>query len=387
MANDGDNDQGNSVSSLSQALKFIPEYSGETAELYEFIEAVELIISEYYVLNNPDSFQNQLLFIGIKNRLKGAAKTLISSRRIETWEAIKNTLKGSFADTRNTASLINSLGKMYQKGNESARQFGGRISEQIAIINQQLALENNGDEVLHAKQNLIAEQGLKTFLAGLTDPLSQILRARQPTDMADAISFIIEEENINQMRRSQDQLRNNPQINQNNQRKFNNPFNQPRNNPFNNNQRFQPPSKFCNYCKKPGHLINECRSRNFNNQRIPHQNNTPNFNPNFNQRNNSYQNSNSWQNQREIKSEPGTSGGFQNNRNYQTNQPPRNNYHNPNSNQNNPNQSNKNFNHLNYQEELNQGQVNPSQFSNVPSNPTNSTNQSIQNQSQAYQQA
>lgn len=267
--------------SIRDLKDLIPTFDGEQALLNDFIEACE------FATGNIDEGQERALIFLIKSKLVGKAKTFISSRCLNTWETIKPLLVGHFGDCRDTEALIRDLTNSFQKQNETARNYVQKIETLLTKLRSSVQLDDNIDAA--NKQTLIDSHeriGLKTLLAGLADPLGQLIRAQRPISISDAAQYILEEENIAYLKSNRHQNQTQPKNpkgfpshNYNNH--YVNPHdrNRPSNYPnrslnSNSNQNPNADVKFCNYCKKIGHLLENCFKRINNNQRS--------FNPNSN---------------------------------------------------------------------------------------------------------
>lgn len=328
----------NNLNYLRKVSDFIPNYSGSQAGLYDFLKACE------WVYDQIDENVLDAYLLLVKTKLKGEAEAFISSRNIADWETLKDLLTGHFCDARDIEGLGRELTVSVQLGNESPRQFLTRIQALLTKIRSSINLNPENTEA--DKVTLIKSYettALKTVLAGLRNPLGTTIRSQRPADLNEVSSFLIDEENILYL-----QTRNN-----NIDRKIRGAI--PRdlyNLPPRNTE-----TKSCNYCKKPGHLISECRKRQYHNNNF-NSNNYPRFPssnyraPNSDFRNSSIGNSSNYQH-RNVSGQNTTN---ETNRNLQQNNyRPQGNFNNPNSSrpsiiQRNPNYS---VNHLNESGEQN----------------------------------
>lgn len=243
---------------LRKISDFIPTYSGSQAGLYDFIQACE------WVFEQIDEGVLDAFLLLIKTKLKGEAEAFISSRNISEWETLKDLLTGHFSDARDIEGLGRELTVSTQSLNESPRQFLTRIQALLTKIRSSINL--NPDNTAADRATLIKSYeatALKTVLAGLRNPLGTTIRSQRPANLNDVASFLIDEENILYL-----QTRNN-----NIDRKTRGAiprdlYNLPQRNSDNSR-------KTCNYCKKVGHIISECRRREFNNSNAS--NNFPRF--------------------------------------------------------------------------------------------------------------
>lgn len=265
--------------SVKELKDLIPNFDGEQALLNDFIEAVD------FAITNIDEGQEKALIFLIKSKLVGKAKIFISSRNLKTWEEIKPLLVGHFGDCRDTEALIRDLTNSFQKHNETPRNFVQKIESLSTKLRSSVQLDDTVNP-LHKKTLIESHEriALKTLLAGLSDPLGQMIRAQRPETISDAAQYILEEENIAYLKSSRHQNQNQSQQSQpRNFKSF------PRQNYHNqsftpraNNSQSNQDVKFCTYCKKPGHLIANCFKR-INNEQNHNQfnrtNNTQNNNP------------------------------------------------------------------------------------------------------------
>jgi hypothetical protein len=86
---------------------------------------------------------------------------------------------------------------------------------------------------------------LKTFLAGLSDPLGSIIRSQKPNTIEQAEQFLIEEENITYLKNFKSS-RSSPH-NQVNHKIV------PKENYPSHSSTTRSDDKYCSYCKKSGH--------------------------------------------------------------------------------------------------------------------------------------
>lgn len=321
----------NNLNYLRKISDFVPTYSGSQAGLYDFLKACEWVYEQI-----DDDVLDAFLLL-IKTKLKGDAEAFISSRNIADWETLKDLLTGHYSDARDIEGLGRELTVSVQSTNESPRQFLTRIQALLTKIRSSINLnpENtDADKVTLTKS--YETTALKTVLAGLRNPLGTTIRSQRPADLNEVASLLIDEENIIYL-----QTRNN-----NIDRKIRGAIPKDLYNlPLRNVEQ-----RTCNYCKKPGHVIAECRRREFNNSGS--QNNYSRFsNSNFRS---PLPPGNSNNQQRNY----GNQGNFQ----HRNNQNPQNNNANRQQNANNPNSSrptiiqrNPNFpvNHLNESGEQN----------------------------------
>ncbi|KAL1487543.1 hypothetical protein ABEB36_015793 [Hypothenemus hampei] len=180
--------------------------------------------------------QKLLLMIYIKNKLRGRAAQLVSSRNPLSYQDIKQLLNAHFGDTRDLSSLIQDLQRIKQISNESPLTFLNRIETLNAKI--------------HANINKSSLNNTR---------IGHIVRASNPRDLLEAQIRIRRELQLSYF----ETQKLNKQIPIRTQT-------QPANNKRPN---FQPK---CHSCGRIGHLANECRSQQKSN--FPQISQRPNFN-------------------------------------------------------------------------------------------------------------
>nr|XP_023011636.1 uncharacterized protein LOC111501933 [Leptinotarsa decemlineata] len=247
---------------LSEIFSIVPEFEGDQIFLTTFTNACDCA----YQMSTRD--QRNLLTIHIKNKLRGRAAQLISSRNPETYQEIRHLLNLNFGDTRDLTSLIQDLQRLKQLPNETALIFFNRLQVHNAKMHACIQKSTLTADQKTAQSRLIETMTLNSLFTGLEPRLGQIIRAGNPRDMLEAHMRIRRELQLSYFE--------NQKHNKHNQQK-NNISKRPQ----------QPQSsRTCNFCGRFGHLSNECRQR----QRPP-PNNTNSFQntnfpkPNFPQQN------------------------------------------------------------------------------------------------------
>lgn len=244
---------------LSEIFSIVPEFEGDQIFLNTFLNACD------HAHGMAVGDQETLLTLHIKNKLRGRAAQLINSRNPATWPEIKQLLSVHFGDSRDLTSLIQDLQRIKQLQNESALTFFSRLQTHNAKMHASVQKSNLTPDQKDAQSQLIETMTLNTLLTGLEPRLGQIIRAGNPPDMLEASARIRRELQLSYF---ENQKFNKP----NNSRDVQAPIRKP-----NVPTTFQ---KTCTYCKRSGHIINECRAR----QQSPQQYNYPNYTPqNFNQ--------------------------------------------------------------------------------------------------------
>lgn len=178
------------------ALKIVPVFNGDPNKLYRFIKTGEAVLNQYYDAENPTCFSNTVILSSIIGKLEGKAEEVININGAVTWEEIKLTLIQNFADQRDENSLNRDLVNMRQRDNENAQTYYERCLSLLNCITNYVDLHETDVNLRICKRKFFSAQTLRTYLAGLKEPLGSTIRAMRPEDMPSALQFIKEEENI-----------------------------------------------------------------------------------------------------------------------------------------------------------------------------------------------
>lgn len=251
---------------LNVLIKFINKYDGSRERLTAFTNNCK------HAISLASSSQQDILLKYILSQLEGRAESACSIKEFESWEQLENFLKSQFGERKHYAALLSDLQNCKQLPNETVNQFALRIesclSKLLTEINISIPTKKKGE--LAGRVAAMQDLALHTFMIGLNPSLSTFVRCRDPETLNEAINFAVSEEKILLATR-----RNAPSFSQNQgrPRQFpNRSFPQLMNRPFNNNNMSSAAPLgsspvICRYCKIPGHTIDVCRKREYNNQR------------------------------------------------------------------------------------------------------------------------
>lgn len=269
---------------LSTLLKFIKPYDGSREKLNSFL----VNCNNAYELASES--QKDILFKYILCQLEGKAETACSIKEFTNWQQLKDFLKVQFSERKHYAHLLTDLQECKQLPNENVSQYALRIETCLSQLLTEISISHgHKPKEMLGRTAGMEELALHHFQMGLTSRLSNIIRCKSPKTLNEAINMAISEEKIQQslFRQNQTiqqqprQFRSNVQRpiqrnqNQNmspNANQFNSRFNtNMQNRPnFNNSSNI-----FCRYCKAQGHTLEQCRKREYNNNRFknfePHQ--------------------------------------------------------------------------------------------------------------------
>lgn len=256
--------------SINILIKFISKFDGSREKLNPFLNncrsAIEL----------ADPAQQSILFKFILSQLEGKAQTACSLKEFEDFGQFEAFLKNLYGDRKHYAYLLTELQECKQGPKETVNQFALRIeaclSKLLAEINitvptSKRKVEKKGE--LAGRAAAMEDLALHTFVTGLNPSLSTIVRCRDPDSLGDAISYACGEEKIFFSSRRHLNTMSYPKFQGRENKNFSTTEVQGRPHPSN-VQGYRPSNKgdiICRYCKNIGHTIENCRKRQFNNNR------------------------------------------------------------------------------------------------------------------------
>ncbi|KAJ8967270.1 hypothetical protein NQ314_002998 [Rhamnusium bicolor] len=177
-------------------LSCVPQFDGNPNELNRVLSTCDSVITAFYDATNPNNFHNVYLLNSLIGKLTGSAKVVVNIQSVTTWNELKDTLYRNFADQRDEACLNRDLVLLKQFPNEKPQQFFDRCLQILNLICSYVDIHEEQVEAKILKRDLYNKLTLKTFLSGLTEPMGKTIRCMRPTDMNQALQFIIQEENI-----------------------------------------------------------------------------------------------------------------------------------------------------------------------------------------------
>lgn len=178
-------------------LSVIPEFDGNPVNLTSFISVCDDLLQTFWNAENVNHLNNKLLIHGITSKITGRAKTILyCNSNAKSWDDdIKPILKQHFGDNRDLPSLNNNLTNIRQRPKETGLQFLDRIQEILLHICNYIDL-NVDAHLRDAQKTLFRDIALRVFVTYLNEPLGSRIRARNPPNLSEACSIMIQEENI-----------------------------------------------------------------------------------------------------------------------------------------------------------------------------------------------
>lgn len=213
-------------------LNVIPEFDGNPANLTSFISVCDDLLNTFWNAVNVDHINNKLLIHGITGKITGRARTILfCNSNAQSWDNdIKPILKQHFGDNRDLPSLNNNLTNVRHRPKETGLQFLDRIQEILLHICNYIDL-NVTANLREAQKTLFRDIALRVFLTYLNEPLGSRIRARNPKNLSEASSIMLQEENILYLQKSINHniSHNQPQFTQNSRQNTSNvlPANMP----------------------------------------------------------------------------------------------------------------------------------------------------------------
>lgn len=246
---------------LNTLLQLIPEFdTAQPTQVYRFIRSCD---SAFQLANTS---QQTILITYALNKITGHNSSDVFARTYSCWSELRIFLIQKYSQTKTLPHLNLELQSLFQKTNESVTDFFHRVDLCRNKILEKLTAEVS-DLSLVGRKDSTEETALSVFVNGVSNNLGSMLRTKGFTTLSEAGTFAIHEEKIQNMNQARQTLfKNNtkPTVYCNNTIRKPQTMAQPRP-----PQHTQPNSfgqtKSCNYCKKPGHLISECRKRAYNN--------------------------------------------------------------------------------------------------------------------------
>lgn len=272
-----DNAEVDMVLDVNLALKMIPEFHGDRENLHKFISCCDVVSAMATTRNDAEMFMNI-----IKTKLTGVAYNLVKYKTYESWNELKVILQEQYLEHRTFAQIQTELLNSKQGYNEDVRSFANRLERLTCDLND-ACIASEGPVAARVIQNLNNKSCLKAFVEGLRDPIKLIIKASRYDTFPRAVEAGCEEErNIKPyLRKPKFQSSKNT----NNDRCFKcGKSGHIASNCYSNTGNFSRYPTFpsvpikreinisqaesvCRYCKRPGHELENCRKRQYNNAR------------------------------------------------------------------------------------------------------------------------
>lgn len=250
---------------INTLLKLVPCFdTNQNEQVYRFIRSCD---SAFHLASTE---QKSILLVYALNNITGVGAADVHSKTYDSWPDLKAYLIEKFSNVKTVSHLSLELQSMFQKPNETITEYFHRVDLCRSKIIEKLIAEIS-DNTLVGRKTTTEETALNVFINGLSTDIGTMLRTMNFVNLSEAGRFAMQEDKIRAMNTARQSLfqhskslpnrlplqhrshHNTNKIlpNQNHPPKFNNPS--------------QINNKICNYCKFPGHVISECRKRQYNN--------------------------------------------------------------------------------------------------------------------------
>lgn len=239
---------------LSTLLNLIPSFDTTQADqIYRFIRSGDAA----FKLASED--KQPILLVYALNKIVGTGAPDVHSRQYASWDALKTYLISKFSNVKTISHLMLELQSLFQKPNESLTEYYYRVDLCRSKILEKLNAEVT-DASLTGRVKTTEETALSVFVNGLNSDIGTMLRTKEFSDLAAAGKFALQEDKIRAMNTARQALMRTQVTPKPLTNNFKASLTRPQIN-------FKPniPAKICNYCKNPGHVISECRKRQYNN--------------------------------------------------------------------------------------------------------------------------
>ena len=264
---------------LDSALKMIPEFHGNRNDLHKFLACCDIVAASCTTQNHQESLINV-----IKTKLCGAAYNLIKYKNFATWADLKPILQQQYLEKRTIAQLQTELVNSRQRSNEDVITFANRL-ERLTLDLTDACITSEGEDAADVIQSLNNKCCLKAFVDGLNNPIRLVIKASRFPTFEEAVAAACEEERSTKTSKFHNNFRTTNQINcfkcgKRNHKAEDCYSSLPRypKTEIKTETNINKVNVTCRYCKKPGHTIEQCRKRQYNNSRA--QNSNSYTNPN-----------------------------------------------------------------------------------------------------------
>ncbi|XP_030763153.1 probable serine/threonine-protein kinase DDB_G0276461 [Sitophilus oryzae] len=178
-----------------ELLNCVPNFDGNPNDLNRYLATCQSLIDNFYIITEPNNFQNVYLLNCLFGKLSGNAKLVINVSNVSTWKELKETLYRNFADQRDEACLNRDLVMLRQSPNESPNQFYDKILHILNLLCSFVDIHETEQNSKNLKRKLYTDLALKTYLSGLREPLGTTIRCMRPTDLPTALQYVTQEHN------------------------------------------------------------------------------------------------------------------------------------------------------------------------------------------------
>lgn len=224
------------IERYDKCLPMIPEFDGNNAEQFiNMILRVKTILVQH---------QHQFLLLAIlSQKLKGRAATAIRADTVSSLEKLIEKVKFLYGKTIDASALTTKRNMCKQRNNETLDEFIERFSKIHDEIITAINVSNTNDTALNETREILAtDESIRAFKRNVRRETSLFLFGQKTTTLQETFELARMFDLETQYGRMFEEKR---------------PFNKREQTNIKRNYR----DKNCGYCKKIGHLEEECRTK------------------------------------------------------------------------------------------------------------------------------
>lgn len=206
----------------------IPKYNGERKGLDEFIQTIDALASQL-----TEDRDKKLFNLSVKTHLKDKAFNTIRHLQNPTWEVIKQALKDKL-NPLDATSCYNALTHAKQTNNESITDFAMKVETLLTNLNRSSTIEAS-EATRKYVQDSNEQLAKRAFENGILNfQLKTLIIAKNKKTLEEAIREALDMDSSGEYRNTDTRK-----------------------------------GKNCNFCKKKGHLENDCYKKNATKEENP----------------------------------------------------------------------------------------------------------------------
>lgn len=174
--------------SVGDALKLVPYFSGDKKDLLSFLENVETAVE----VVNPE--HRHKLFKFILTRINGEPRAAIKHRHLDTWDDVKVYLENTYTEKRTLDYYAKVLFVARQRKDETVTQWIQKIQNMGSEFRDSAMQDSSAEE---AAGILKLSDRIRNicFVQGLySDRIQTIVKSRNPGNFDDCAQLALEEE-------------------------------------------------------------------------------------------------------------------------------------------------------------------------------------------------
>ena len=165
--------RGRGFLSLKEARGMIPEFDGTAHKLQEFLSTMT------YAVENIDPIDEVTLLGAILcTKLKGRAMLDFQTRKIRSFEQLKQELETCYASKKSMTHLQIEFNTLKQKSGENARTYGTRTDKLMMDLYESMieGRQHYTAENKRAILDILQQQALENYQIGLNDDTKAVVR-------------------------------------------------------------------------------------------------------------------------------------------------------------------------------------------------------------------